>query len=55
MELKKGMTIKLVSYRNPWWNQEGHMDKFCGKIVTIYKVYNNNFKIKNNSTGKCEI
>lgn len=48
---KVGDKVLLVSKR-PWaWNQDGAMDKYLGKVVTIERfIFNNGFEIKEDYT-----
>lgn len=39
MNLKVGDKVKLKNRRGSYWNQEGEMDKYMGKVVTISNIY----------------
>lgn len=35
---KRGDIVKIKNRRGDGWNSEGHMDCYCGTIVTLTKV-----------------
>lgn len=42
---KVGDKVKIVDKRNWWWNHEGKMDEYCGKVLTIKEVPDENVYI----------
>ena len=55
MYLKAGYRVKIRFYekRPDFWNREGRMDRFMGKIVTIREASNSNriFRISEDQEG----
>ena len=56
MKYRVGDKVRIVNHRNSWWNWEGRMDKWMGKIMTIRKVTSIFYemeedKMENNGTG----
>lgn len=39
MKLKVGDKVKLKNIRGRWWNSDGMMDKYIGKIVTVSGIH----------------
>lgn len=39
MNLKVGDKVKLKNIRGRWWNGDGMMDKYIGKIVTVSGIH----------------
>lgn len=39
MKLKVGDKVKLKNIRGRWWNCDGMMDKYIGKIVTVSGIH----------------
>lgn len=50
--LKVGDKVLLINERGTEWNPEGKMDKYKGKIVTISKLKDSCFEIKENDPKK---
>ena len=42
IELKPGCLVKLKNKRGDYWNVEGKMDRYIGRVVTISKIHQNN-------------
>ena len=53
MKYKVGDKVRIVSEKTgPYWNSEGQMDKWLGKVMTIRKVGSVCYEMKEND-GEC--
>ena len=48
-EIRVGMQARIVGPRRWYWNNEGLMDEYIDRIVTITETFGNTVKIKEDS------